>query len=32
MQAIGMAVQRGNAASVLGAVCTDQHLEEICCL
>ena len=29
MQAIGMAVQRGNAASVLGTVCKGQHLEEL---
>ena len=29
MQAIGMAIQRGNAASVLGTVCKGQHLEEI---
>ena len=26
MQAIGMAVQRGNASSVLGTVCKGQHL------
>ena len=35
MQAIGMAIQRGNAASVLGTVCKGQHLEEMyylhCC-
>ena len=29
MQAIGMAIQRGNAASVLGTVCKGQHLEEM---
>ena len=29
MQAIGIAVQRGNAASVLGTVCKGQRLEEI---
>ena len=29
MQAIGMAVQRGNAATVLGTVCKGQHLEEL---
>ena len=29
MQAIGMAIQQGNAASVLGTVCKGQHLEEM---
>ena len=29
MQAIGKAVQRGNAASVLGTVCKGQHLSYI---
>ena len=29
MQAIRMAIQQGNAASVLGAVCKVQHLEEM---
>ena len=29
MQAIGIAVQKGNAASVMGTVCKGQRLEEI---
>ena len=29
MKAIGMTIQRGNAASVLGTVCKGQHLEEM---
>ena len=29
MQAVGMAIQRGNAASALGTVCKGQHWEEM---
>ena len=32
MQVIGMAVQRGSAASVLGTVCKGQQREKICYL